>query len=140
MSRLTPAEFQEKHARRLKGAVEDIRKGIERVTEAPGVKAAAKQAKMKMAINEAIDTGKWAERTKKVTVGEWKDKAINKGLGRIASGIDGASGKVTDFASQLLTVQDGIVNKVKAMPDMTLEDRINRMTTFIRDMSKFRKK
>jgi len=140
MPKVTPDEFQEKHARRLKGAVEDIRRGVEKVTEAPGAKAAAKQAKMKLRINEAIDTGKWAERTRKVPVDEWKRKTTEKGLGRIASGIDGSADKVKDFASQLLPYQDSVVNRVKALPDMTLEDRINRMTTFVRDMAKFRKK
>ena len=46
MAKLTPLEFQEKHARRLKASVEDVRKGIDRVTENPCELAAAKQDKM----------------------------------------------------------------------------------------------
>lgn len=140
MAKLTPTEFQEKHARRLKGAVDDIRKGLERVTEAPTAKAAAKKDKMKLRINEALDTGKWESRLKGVSLEEWKTKAVEKGLGRIASGVDGAAKKVENFASQLLPYQDSVRAKVKNMPDLTLEDRITRATTFIREMSKFRKK
>ena len=40
MSRLTPDEAAVKQANRLKGATEEIRKGIERVTVSPTAKAA----------------------------------------------------------------------------------------------------
>ncbi len=36
--RLTPEEIAEKQARRLKGSLEDIRRGIDRVTVSPCVK------------------------------------------------------------------------------------------------------
>jgi len=39
MPKLTPAEYAEKHARRLKASTEDIRKGVAKVTEAPTAKA-----------------------------------------------------------------------------------------------------
>lgn len=140
MAKLTPSEFADKFARRLKASVEDIRKGLERVSESPTAKAAAKKDKMKARINEAIDSGKWSERLKAVSLEEWKSKAIDKGVNRIASGVDGSIKKMEDFAAQLLSYQDSLRAKIKAMPDMTLEDRINRATTWIREMSKFRKK
>lgn len=138
--KITPDEFVEKHARRLKGAVEDIRRGLEKVTEAPTVKAAAKKDKMKMRINEAIDSGKWENALKKVGLDEWKSKAINVGVGRIASGVDASASKVKDFATQLLAYQNTLKERIDRMPDTTLEDRITRMTTWVREMAKFRKK
>ena len=138
--KITPAEFQEKHARRLKASLSDMRAGIEKVTESPTAKAAAKQDKMIARLTEKINDGTWAARLKKVTLEEWRDKMINKGLARVSGGIDAAAPKVVDFASQLLPAVDAASRKVQAMPDMTLEDSIARMTTFVRDMSKFRKK
>lgn len=132
-------EFAEKHARRLKGATEDIRRGVERVTDAPGKKAAAKQEKMKAKINEAIDSGRWANNVGKVSVEEWRDKTISKGLGRIASGIDAAHDKVVDFAGQLLPAVEKAKGMVGGMPDLTLEDSIARMSTYAREMAKFKK-
>jgi hypothetical protein len=140
MSKLTAAEFQEKHARRLKGAVDDMRKGIEGVTQSPTGKAAGKVDKMRTNIVASIDSGKWAAGLNRVTLEEWKDKMINKGLNRVAGGIDGASAKVTAFASELLPHIDRGVDSIKKMPDTTLEDNIGRMTTFIRHMSKFKRK
>lgn len=139
MSKLTAVEFAEKHSRRLKAAAPDIRAGIEKVTESPTKKAAQKIDKMRTNWLAKIDDGTTKRRLEAVTVDDWKDKALNVGVGRIAAGIDAAQGKVISFAEKLLPAVDAAQKKVQAMPDLTLEDSINRMTTFIRDMSKFRK-
>lgn len=140
MAKLDPTEFQEKHARRLKASLEDIRKGVEKVDKAPGVAAAAKQEKMKARINAAIDDGTWGRRVAGVPLEEWKAKTVSKGLPRISGGIDASAAKVAEFAAQLLPAIDAARAKVKKMPDLTLEDSIARMTAFTREMSKFRKK
>lgn len=135
MSKLTAAQFTEKHARRLKAAVEDVRAGIDRVTENPCEKAAAKQDKMLTNLTAAVSSGKWAAGLKRVTLEDWKKKARDVGVNRIAAGIDAASGKVTAFAEVLLPHIDRGQDKIKAMPDVTLDDNINRMVAFTRHMS-----
>lgn len=140
MPKLTPQEAREKHARRLKGATADIAAGVERVTEAPGKQAAAKQEKMRANLIESIDSGKWASRVASVSVEEWRDQMKTKGIPRIAAGVDGAADKIEDFFGQLFPFQEGLQRKVDDMPDLTLEDNINRMTTFVRGMSGFKRK
>ena len=68
-----------------------------------------------------------------------KEKMLNKGLPRIAAGIDGAKQKVIDFASQLLPYIDAQKEKIKSMPSTSLEDNIARMTSFIRGMANFKR-
>ena len=140
MAKLSPAEFADKHAKRLKAASAEMRTGIERVTESPTAKAAAKQDKMRAKLLESIDNGTWAARLKGVTIEDWKSKMLNVGVGRVASGIDAAHDKVVDFATQLLPAVDAAKRKVEAMPDLTLEDNIARMSEYIREMGKFKKK
>jgi len=139
MAKLTPTEFQEKHARRLKAAVEDVRRGIDRVTENPCEKAALKQDKMLSNLTAAVSSGKWAAGLKRVSLEEWKKKARDIGVNRIAAGIDGAKDKVVTFAEVLLPHIDRGKEKIKAMPDVTLDDNINRMTSFIRHMSELKR-
>ncbi|MBA7538869.1 hypothetical protein ES705_31146 [subsurface metagenome] len=139
MARLTPAEFQEKHARRLSAAVEDVRKGIDRVTVNPCELAAAKQEKMLANLTAAVNDGRWAAGLKRVSLAEWKDKAKNVGAGRIATGINAAKAKVIAFAEELLPHIDAGQAKLTAMPDITLEDNIARMTSFIRHMAEFKR-
>ena len=139
MAKLTAAEFQEKHNRRLKGATSDIRRGIERVTTSPTTLAAKKIEKMKAHLIEAFDSGKVKRNLEAVTLEDWKAKALNVGVDRISAGIDASAAKVTAFAEKLLPAVDAAQAKVKTMPDLTLEDSIGRMTTFVREMSKFHK-
>lgn len=139
MAKLSPAEFQEKHARRLKASVEDVRKGIDRVTESPTEKAAAKQDKMLTNLTAAVNSGKWAAGLKRVSLEDWKKQTRDIGVNRIAAGIDGAKAKVISFAEVLLPHIDRGTEKIKAMPDVTLDDNINRMTTFIRHMAELKR-
>lgn len=139
MAKVTAEQFQEKHARRLKGAVEDMRRGVENVTEAPTLKAAAKKEKMKTNLMAALDNGKWERGLKRVSLEDWKGQMVNKGIGRVAAGIDGAADKVKAFATQLLPHVDAGQRDVRKMADTTLEDSINRMTTFTRHMAKFKR-
>ena len=139
MAKLSPLEFQEKQARRLKASVEDVRRGIDRVAENPCEKAAAKQDKMLTNLTNAVNSGKWAGGLKRVSLEQWKDKAKNIGVNRIAAGIDGAKDKVVAFAEQLLPHIDRGQAKIKAMPDVTLDDNINRMVAFTRHMSELKR-
>jgi len=140
MAKLSAAEFQEKHARRLKGAVEDVRKGIDRVTESPTAKAAAKADKMLTNLTSSVQSGKWAAGLKRVSLEEWKRKTRDVGVNRIAAGIDASKDKVIAFAEELLPHIDRGQEKIKGMPDITLDDSINRMTTFTRHMAGFSRK
>lgn len=137
---MTAEEYADKHSRRLKGSIDDIRSGVQKVTESPTAKAAKKQDKMLQNLTASVTSGKWASRLNSVTVEDWKDKVINKGLSRIASGIDGAHDKVVAFAAQLLPYESTLQDQVAKQPDLTLEDSINRATTWIRGMSKFTRK
>lgn len=139
MAKLTPQEFQEKYARRIKASVEDIRRGIDRVTESPTDKAAAKQDKMLTNLTNAVTSGKWAAGLKRVSLDDWKRAARDVGVNRIAAGVDAAKDKVIDFAEVLLPHIDRGLDKIKGMADITLDDNINRMTSFIRHMSEMKR-
>lgn len=137
--KLTAAEFREKHARRLKGAVDDIRLGVERVTEAPGAKAALKKDKWIQNLSKQETVDKWARRVASVTLEDWKNQMVNKGIGRIAAGIDAAAPKVEEFAEKLIAHQNTGLAKIDGMPDLTLEDSIQRMSSWTRHMSTFKR-
>jgi hypothetical protein len=139
MAKLTATEFQDKHARRLKAAVEDMRKGIDKVTESPTEKAANKQDKMLTNLTAAVQAGKWSAGLKRVSLDEWKRKARDIGVNRVAAGIDAAKDKVVAFAEELLPYIDRQKAQLATMPDVTLDDNINRMNTFIRGMANFKR-
>lgn len=137
---ITPQEFSDKWQRRTKAASEDVRRGVEAVTESPTAAAAAKQDKWAAKMAAAETQKKWADNLKAVDLNAWKSAMLNKGLGRIAAGVDGAASDMADFASQLLPAVERARGILKGMPDLTIEDSINRASTFIREMSKFKRK
>ena len=51
---------------------------------------------------EALESGKWANGLKRVSLEEWKQKMLELGLNRVASGLDANKKKVEEFAAQLL--------------------------------------
>lgn len=95
---------------------------------------------MRQRLLEALESGKWANGLKRVSLEEWKQKMIDLGLNRVASGLDANKKKVEEFAAQLLPHIEAGQKLIEKMPDVTLEDSINRMTAFIRHMSKFQRK
>jgi hypothetical protein len=139
MARVDPAGFAEKHNRRLKAALEDMRAGVNRLTTSPTEAAAAKKDKMLARLTEAVNTGKWEAGLRRVTLEEWRRKMIEVGIPRVSAGIDANRDKVVAFAEKLLPHVDAGVAAIKRMPDVTLEDSIARMTAFIRHMAAFKR-
>lgn len=139
MAKLTAQEFAEKWQRRLQAAAPDIQRGINRVDVSPTQKAAAKKDKMLANVTAAIQNGKWEAGLQRVTLADWKKAATEKGIPRISAGVQNAGPKVQQFASQLLAYQDNLQSQIEGMPDLTLQDSINRMTAWVQGMSQFKR-
>lgn len=137
--KLTPSQARKKQATNLKAATIDMADRINAVTVAPGVLAAKKADKMRQNINKALDDGTWQKNVAAVPLEDWKKATIEKGIPRISSGIDAAAGKVEAFYGEFFPYLDNVAKKVDAMPDLTLQDSIARMTKQVTEVSKFRK-
>ncbi len=135
MAKLSAQEYVEKHATRLKGSVQDITRGVNRVTESPGAAAARQVDLMVAKINQAHAEGRLQRSLENIDLGEWKDAMVKKGVGRIAQGVDAAMGKNVRTAQNLLSAVDGAVSEVNQTPRGDLETNIGRMTTFVRRMA-----
>lgn len=140
MAKLTPKQVTDKHARRLKGAVEDMRIGVESVTTNPMEKAIKKIPKMRANLLKAIDDGKVARGMARVTLEDWKNAMVDRGIPRVATGVDAAAGKIEAFYGELLPHIDKAKAAIERLPDVSLEDSITRMSTFVREMAKFKRR
>lgn len=132
---LSANDISEKWNRNIKNAVTDIQAGIDRVTESPMTKAVAKQDKMKANLVKAIDNGSWANGMNKVTLSDWKTKTKTKVGERLGSGADAAMSKRKAFDNWLVNRINAVLPNINQMPDMTLQDSINRMTTMVTHMA-----
>lgn len=128
-------EITEKWARRGAQATPDFVKGVQRVRVAPGEMAAAKVDKYIAGIQASVD--KWIRRVSGVSLQEWQRLTVEKGQQRYAQGIAAATAKTTAFWNEFLPVLESTKNAADAMPDLTLEDRINKAVFVMRSLSEF---
>lgn len=140
MPKVNATEFAEKWAARTAAAVPDYARGVERVSQSPTERAAAKQNKMLQNLTAAVQSGKWANRLRAVSLEQWKEAVRQKGVGRVAAGVQAAKNDMAAFGEQLLSYEAALQAKIQAMPDLTIEDSINRAATWIREMTKFSRK
>jgi hypothetical protein len=134
VAKVTGAEAAEKWARRLSSAGPDIQRGIDRVTTAPGEAAVRQQDKMTQNFGESVSSGRWASKTRQVTLESWKASARDKGVARIAQGVQAALPAQGARYDRLLGAVDAAAAKANAMPSTTLEQRLERANTFARTM------
>jgi len=139
MARRTPQQASEKWRDRLKASTVEIQRGVEAVTVSPMEQAAANEAKYLNGVQEAVSSGKWRRGLLGVSLAEWKTAMLTKGLQRLGLGADAAQPKVQAFYEELFPFQDRVVANINAMPDVTFEDSVNRVTAYMREMREFRR-
>lgn len=128
-----PNAIAQKWANNLGSATQAITDGVNSVTVAPG-QAAARQ-KTAWVQNVANSADKWASRTAAVTLPDWQQSMINKGVPRIASGAQAAQPKFGTFMTKLLPYIDQ--QRAALPPRGNLQQNIQRMTQFVQGMAKF---
>lgn len=139
MSKMNGQEYAEKLVSRLTQAGQEMARGVDRVTVAPGRKAAEKKDKFRARLLASIDDGTWERNVGAVTLDDWKSAMKGKGIPRVAAGAQAAIPKIAAFGDKLMSYQDSIRPGLDNLPDTTLQDSVNRVTYWITKMAQFRK-
>ena len=134
MSKVTPEEYAKDWAQNLAASGARIRRGIERTTEAPGMKAAAQSARYLAGVQNKAEL--WKSRVAGVSVDDWRKKFIEKGLGRIAQGVTSAIPEQVIMAQKLLAAVDAAVMESNKIPKGDIEASVQRAGAFMRQMAK----
>lgn len=137
MARVTAEQASTKWKDRLSAATQQITDGVNRVTVAPGQKAAAQADLWIRKVTDSKD--KWKRRVGAVTLPEWQQAMTQKGIPRIAQGAAANQGKMTSFMTEFLPHLDRGVAIVDSMPKGSIEDSINRAATMIRHNADFKR-
>ncbi len=135
--RVTPEEAANKWATRLGGATAEITAGINRVTVAPGMQAAAKKDKWLAAVTQSQD--KWVRNVSRVSVDQWKKLFLEVGVPRIGQGANAKKSKFVDYAKDFFPhLERGMAN-VANMPDTTFEQRVQRAVAMMTHNHNFKR-
>ena len=139
MPKVTPEEGAKKLIANARAAAPHIADQVRKVTTAPTATAATKLDKMRTNFNAAIDSGKVQAGLQRVSLSDWQNAMITKGVPRIAQGLEQAESKIVEFNRQFYPYLERVQSEVSAMPDTTLEDGIARMTHNVRQIAKFKR-
>ena len=130
MAKVTADQAAAKWAQRSAAATDDVKNGVMNVTVAPGKSAALAKDLWLQKISASAD--KWARRVSAVSLQDWQDAMINKGINRIASGTQAAIPKMTAFMTDFLPFVDQGVAAIKNMPKGNVEAGVARAAAMIR--------
>lgn len=135
---MTAEQVAAKWAQRLGASTDDITRGVQSVTEAPGAAAARQKTLWLSRITASAD--KWARRVSAVSLADWQSAMVQKGIPRIAEGASQAQPKVTAFMADFLPYVEQGAATVRAMPKGGVEQGIARAAAMIRHNAKYVRK
>jgi hypothetical protein len=107
-----------------------ITAGVQAVTIAPGIKAAAAKALWLAKVTASVD--KWAKNVSAVSLSSWQNDMLTKGLQRLATGATAGQPKVAAFMSQFLPYIDRNKAVIDGMDKSTVEAAIAKAAAQIR--------
>jgi hypothetical protein len=122
MAVMDPAAVATKWATNLGASTTSITAGVNAVQQAPGQSAAAQSAVWLQRLQAS--QAKWERNVSAVTLQEWKNAMLNKGLPRIATGAQQAVPKMQAFMQKWLPYEQAGVAQLP--PRGTVQQNIQR--------------
>jgi hypothetical protein len=132
--RTDPATAAADWATRLGQSTDKINRGIQRVQQAPGAKAAA-QADV-WASNTAAAKEKFRRNVGRVSLGDWQ-AATQAAVGRVAEGAARKQGKFQAAITPVFAHMANVLASVDNMPRGSFEQNLARMNAMARGMHQY---
>lgn len=140
MTTLSPQALAQKWARNIGAATESIKAGVNAVTVSPTEKAARAQDQYLLGVQRAVSDGKYAAGLRRVTLADWQQAMLNKGIPRVASGAMAAQPKMESFLSEFLPHVQAGQRMLESMPRGDIQQNIARAVAMIEHNAKFRRR
>lgn len=134
MARVNSQQWLQKWSQNLNAAGTYITNGVNRVTTAPGTQAAAAADRMLSGVSQAVQSGKWARRVGAVSLADWQNAMIKKGIPRLQQGTAQAVATKGPKIDILLSNVDAAASIANALPKGGLAQGIARATAFMTEM------
>lgn len=140
MAMPSPQTAANNWATNMGAATQRITNGVNAVTQSPTAAAANAVDRMVAGIQRAAASGKIQAGLNRVTLQEWKDAMINKGVPRIAGGAQAAKPRMQAFLAGFLPhLQSGIQQLDTQLPRGDIEQNIQRAAFMARWNATYRK-
>ena len=132
---ITVQDAVQKWADRGAASGDTVRKGVNAVTESPMEKAAQAKDRWLQGVQRAAANGKYENNLRAVSLNDWKNAMLTKGIANMQTGYNSPIGKqkFQRFMTAFLPFAKQVSDAVKAMPRGTLQQSIDRATYVIRE-------
>lgn len=140
MATPTAQEAARRWAANLKNAKKSIEAGVMAVSVSPTELAAQKVDKYAAGVQAAVDSGRYQQGLRNVTLAQWQQAFLTKGIQRLDSGVSAAEPKMQSFLTEFLPFASSVSQAVRAMPDTTESERDQRMLEAVRMMRGFKRR
>ena len=136
--RVSPQQGATNWQNRFGGSGEAYRAGVNAVQEAPNQAAARALPRWIESVTSQKVKDKYVAKNNAVTLEQWKKNASEIGAGRLSSGAQKGVSKMQAFATSFYPFLDAGLAKISSMPNVTLEDRVNRAVAMMRYNATFK--
>ncbi len=138
MAHMDPARAAQRWAQQMQNVASKVTEGVSQVVRSPTEAAAARQQAYVDGVQRAAQSGKWARGLRRVSLPQWQQAMIDKGIPRIASGATAAEPKVQQFLAEFLP---HVASGVNSLPQRgTLEQNTARAVAMIQHNAKFKRR
>ena len=132
MPAATPQQAAQNWANNLSAATARVKSGVQSVSTSPTQLAANAVDRQVAGVQAAAASGKTQRALQAVSLADWQNAMINKGIPRIASGAQAAIPKMTNFLNQFIPYVQAGVQQLSQMPRGDIEQNIARATFMMR--------
>lgn len=108
--------------------------GANALQTAPGYTAIQNGGMQKWIAKCTAAQTKWETHTGQVTIQQWRDAYIKKGIPNAQNAIATAKPNVMNFAQSAIPIITALQTQVRAMPKVTLQDSLQRVSAWMTGM------
>lgn len=130
----TAQEVAAKWAQRAGAASQDYLQGAQRTEKDPTALAIAAGPRYLMEVQNAYNSGKWANRLRTVGRQGWLDGITTKGVTNYQTGVSQSQDKVAAAFGPLLAFEAALQSRIASMPSNTDAERDQRMLFWTQQM------
>jgi hypothetical protein len=125
-----------KWSTRTQAAQQDYVSGVQNTDKDPTALAIAQGQRYIQRTTESFNNGKWANGLRRAGKAGWQSATIAK-ASSFASGVAASEAKVQSAFGPLLAYESTLQGRINSMPNVTLQDRIARMTAWVTGMADY---
>ena len=136
---ITPQQAASKLANGIRNGTTAYSDGVNAVQVAPSSQAIAKKSKWVQAMTDPRTHDRWEAGLSRISLLDWKNATSGIGAQRFAQSADKAQSNYQEFANDFFPFLEQGQQQVNSMPDVTLDERINKAVAMMRYTSQYQR-